>query len=146
MGLPRKHTSAHSATADAAVVCRVGLALLYLSHAVLVSAIFAFEPGSGHSGASIWLLAWGLLGAELLGGLLLLLGVFTRAISLALFPVVLGALLIQAGSRLSINVTDYAYVLVCLLGAVLASRALPISDDESPADVPFLENLSQLRS
>src|SRR5580700_8634584 len=78
----------------AALLLRVSLGGLFLAHAALK--VFVFTP-SGTAGffASVGLppaLAYVTITAEVLGGLALILGVWTRVVAVALTPILLGAI------------------------------------------------------
>jgi putative oxidoreductase len=85
----------------AALVLRVALGLMWLTHAVLLK-LMTFGIG----GLAQWMdsqglspkFAWPLVIAEIVGGTLILLGVHGRWASLALQPVLVGALFIHAGN------------------------------------------------
>jgi putative oxidoreductase len=78
----------------AALALRVGLGLLFLAHAGLK--IFTFTPsGTVQFFGSLGLpgaLAYGVIAGEVIGGVALLLGVYTRAVALSLTPILLGAI------------------------------------------------------
>jgi putative oxidoreductase len=78
----------------AALALRVGLGLLFLAHAGLK--IFTFTPsGTAQFFGSLGLpgpLAYAVIAAEVIGGVALLLGVYTRVVALALTPILLGAI------------------------------------------------------
>lgn len=78
----------------AALILRVSLGVLFLAHAGLK--IFVFTPaGTAGFFQSLGLpgpLAYLIIAAELLGGLALIAGYRTRIVSLALIPVLLGAI------------------------------------------------------
>ena len=78
----------------AATVLRVALGALFLAHAGLK--IFVFTPaGTAQFFGSLGLpaaLAYVTIIAEVAGGLALILGVYTRIVSLALIPILLGAI------------------------------------------------------
>ena len=78
----------------AAFVLRVSMGILFLAHAGLK--IFIFTPaGTAGFFESLGLpgaLAYVVIVAELLGGAALILGLWTRVISLALVPILLGAI------------------------------------------------------
>lgn len=86
-------------TAYGALVLRVSLGALFLAHAGLK--LFVFTPaGAAHFFASLGLppaLAYVTIAAEVGGGVALILGVWTRALSLALIPILLGAILTVHG-------------------------------------------------
>ncbi len=85
----------------AASLLRISLGLMWLSHAILLK-LMTF----GIAGLAAWMdtqgfppaLAWPLVIAEIVGGTLILLGVHGRWASLALLPVLLGAISIHAGN------------------------------------------------
>jgi putative oxidoreductase len=77
----------------AALLLRTGLGTMFIAHALLK--VFIFTPaGTVQFFASLGLpgfLAYATIAAELGGGAMLILGVYTRAIAFALVPVLLGA-------------------------------------------------------
>ena len=78
----------------AAGLLRVGLGAMFIAHALLKIFVFTL-PGTVQFFESIGLpgaLAYATIAAELVGGVLLILGVYTRAVALTLLPVLLGAL------------------------------------------------------
>ena len=87
--------------AFAALILRVTMGVLFLAHAALK--IFIFTP----AGTATFFESVGLPGifgyltiaAELGGGLLLIAGLYTRAVSLALIPILLGAIIFVHGSN-----------------------------------------------
>ena len=77
----------------AAFVLRLALGLMFVSHAALKYFVFTL-PGTVQFFASLGLpapLAYATFAAELLGGALILAGVYTRWVAAALIPVLLGA-------------------------------------------------------
>lgn len=84
----------------AAVVLRVALGVLFIAHAGLK--IFVFTPagtaGYFESLGFPGLLAYLVIAVELLGGIALILGVWTRWVSLALVPVLLGSIYAPHGA------------------------------------------------
>ena len=84
----------------AALVLRLSLGVMFVAHALLKVFVFTL-PGTVQFFASLGLpavLAYATFGAELVGGTLLVLGVKTRAVSLALIPILLGATWAHAGN------------------------------------------------
>lgn len=88
-------TALPSARADvAALLLRVTLGALFIAHALLKLVVFTpagtagFFQSIGLPGA----LAYLVIAAELLGGIALVAGFATRAVSLALIPILLGAI------------------------------------------------------
>lgn len=84
----------HERTAPyGALVLRVGLGVMFIAHALLKYFVFTL-PGTVGFFEKIGLpgpLAYAVFAAELVGGVLLVLGVATRWVALALVPVLLGA-------------------------------------------------------
>jgi putative oxidoreductase len=84
----------------AAFALRVSLGVLFIAHALLKYFVFTL-PGTVQFFQSLGLpgfLAYATFGAELAGGILLVLGVATRAVAIALVPVLLGATWVHAGN------------------------------------------------
>jgi len=87
-------------TASAALLLRLALGTMFIAHALLKYFVFTL-PGTAQFFGSLGLpgmLAYVVFAAELVGGLLLILGVRTRAVALALVPVLLGATWAHAGN------------------------------------------------
>jgi len=84
----------HERTAPyGALVLRVGLGVMFIAHALLKYFVFTL-PGTVGFFEKIGLpgpLAYAVFAVELVGGVLLVLGVATRWVALALVPVLLGA-------------------------------------------------------
>ena len=84
----------------AATILRVSLGVLFLAHAGLK--LFVFTPaGTAGYFASLGLpgpLAYLVIAAELFGGLALILGVYSRWVSLALVPILLGSIYAPHGA------------------------------------------------
>ena len=78
----------------AALLLRVALGSLFLAHAALK--LFVFTPaGTAQFFASVGLpsgLAYVTMAAEVLGGLALIAGLYTRVVAIALTPILLGAI------------------------------------------------------
>lgn len=84
----------------AAFVLRVALGVMFIAHALLKYAVFTL-PGTVKFFESIGLpgpLAYVTFAAELIGGVLLLVGWRVRPVSLALLPILLGATWVHAGN------------------------------------------------
>lgn len=78
----------------AALLLRVAMGILFLAHAGVKLAVFT-PAGTAQFFESVGLpgaLAYAVIAAELIGGVALLLGVWTRWVSLALVPILLGAI------------------------------------------------------
>jgi putative oxidoreductase len=87
-------------TASAALVLRLSLGTLFIAHALLKYFVFTL-PGTAQFFASVGLpgiLGYVTFAAELLGGVLLIVGYRTRVVALVLVPVLLGATWVHAGN------------------------------------------------
>lgn len=85
----------------AALLLRVALGVMYLAHSVLLKGFVYGLDGTAQYFASIGLpgpLAYVVFAAEAVGGALLIAGIATRAVSLALVPVLAGATWAHAGN------------------------------------------------
>lgn len=84
----------------AALLLRLALGVMFLAHGLLK--ILVFTPaGTAGFFASLGLPAWfayPTMGAEVIGGLLLIAGVQTRYVALALIPILLGSLWVHSGN------------------------------------------------
>ncbi|MEM8684186.1 MAG: DoxX family protein [Pseudomonadota bacterium] len=84
----------------AALLLRVALGIMFLAHGLLKVVVFTL-PGTVGFFESIGFpgfLAYAVTFAEIAGGVLLIAGVGTRAVSIALIPVVLGATYVHFGA------------------------------------------------
>jgi putative oxidoreductase len=85
----------------AALLMRISLGTMFIAHALLK--ILVFTPAGtvgffASLGVPGWL-AYPTMGAELIGGLLLVTGIQTRIVSLALLPVLLGSIVLVHGGN-----------------------------------------------
>jgi putative oxidoreductase len=86
--------------AIAALVLRVALGTMFIAHALLKYFVFTL-PGTAEFFASLGLpgaFGYATFAAELVGGVLLILGVKTRIVALALVPILLGATWVHSGN------------------------------------------------
>jgi putative oxidoreductase len=84
----------------AATLLRVSLGVMFIAHALLKILVFTV-PGTVMFFASVGLPGWtayAVIAAELGGGIALVLGVYTRAVAMALLPVLLGAVYVHSGN------------------------------------------------
>jgi putative oxidoreductase len=84
----------------AAAILRTGLGVMFIAHALLKIFVFTV-PGTVQFFQSVGLpgaFAYVTIAAELVGGALLILGVYTRVVAVALLPVLLGALWVHSGN------------------------------------------------
>ncbi len=84
----------------AALLLRVALGALFLAHGALK--LFVFTPaGTAGFFQSVGLpgeLAYAVIAAELIGGLMLITGIFARIVALGLVPILLGAIVTVHGA------------------------------------------------
>jgi putative oxidoreductase len=79
---------------------RAALGIMFIAHAYLKVVIFTvpgFEAFLGQVGLPSFL-AWPIILAELIGGLAILAGFYARLVSVALLPVLLGAVVVHAAN------------------------------------------------
>jgi len=84
----------------AALVLRVSLGVMFIAHALLKILVFTL-PGTAQFFASVGFPAWlayAVTAAELGGGAMLIAGVYSRWVALALVPVLLGATTVHWGN------------------------------------------------
>lgn len=85
----------------AVTALRVGLGVMYLAHSVVLKLGVYTLAGTAQFFESIGLpgpLAYAVFAAEVVGGVLLILGVQARWVALALLPILLGAVWTHAGN------------------------------------------------
>ena len=85
----------------AALVLRVALGVMFIAHALLKILVFTPEGTAGFFsslGVPGWF-AYPTMGAELIGGLMLVAGLHTRIVVLSLLPVLLGSIFLVHGSN-----------------------------------------------
>lgn len=85
----------------AALLLRVGLGTMFIAHSLWLKLFVFTLPGTAQFFGSIGLppvLAYVVFALEALGGVALILGIATRAVALALIPVLLGATWAHAGN------------------------------------------------
>jgi putative oxidoreductase len=85
----------------AALVLRVSLGVMYIAHSLVLKYFTFTLPGTAQFFESLGLpgaLAYVTFWAELIGGVLLVAGIGTRVVALALVPVLVGASWVHAGN------------------------------------------------
>lgn len=83
------------------LLLRVSLGVMFIAHSVVLKWLTFTLPGTAQYFVSLGLpafLAYATFWAEFIGGVLLVLGVQSRWVSLALLPVLLGAFWVHAGN------------------------------------------------
>jgi putative oxidoreductase len=110
----------------AAFVLRVALGVMFIAHALLKYHVFTL-PGTaqffqslGLPGALAYLTFW----AELVGGALILAGVYSRWVSAALIPVLIGATWAHAGNGWLFTAPNGGWEYPAFLTLVAAAQAL----------------------
>ncbi len=84
----------------AAALLRVSLGVMFIAHGLLKVFVFTM-PGTVGFFTSVGFPGWTayvVTAAEILGGIALVLGVYTRAVAIALVPILLGALYVHSGN------------------------------------------------
>jgi putative oxidoreductase len=112
--------------AAAALLLRLSLGTMFVAHALLKYFVFTL-PGTAQFFASLGLpgfLGYVTFGAELVGGVLLILGVQVRAVSLALVPFLLGATFVHLGNGWLFSVKGGGWEYPAFWTAALIVQAL----------------------
>ena len=120
----------------AATLIRVSLGMMFIAHALLKYIVFTL-PGTVKFFESIGLpgpLAYVTFGAELIGGLLILGGVYARWVALALVPILLGATWAHAGNGWLFNAPNGGWEYPAFL--TVAAAAVGLLGDGKFALVP----------
>ena len=85
----------------AALILRISLGAMYIAHSLVLKHLTFTLPGTAQFFASLGLpaaLAYATFWAELVGGVLLVLGIGSRWVALGLVPILLGAAWVHAGN------------------------------------------------
>lgn len=88
----------HTREAVAIAALRIALALMYLAHAIILKIFTLGFRGTSEAFVALgfpWWVSYPVIIVEVIGGILLFLGLFTRPIALILLPILLGALIIK---------------------------------------------------
>ena len=109
----------------AALLLRLSLGTLFIAHGLLKVLVFTL-PGTAQFFASVGFPGWTaypVVAAELAGGVLLLLGVYTRVVAAALIPVLIGAATVHIGNGWVFSSPNGGWeypVLLIVIAAVVA--------------------------
>src|SRR5262245_14001557 len=110
----------------AAFVLRVALGSMFIAHALLKYYVFTL-PGTAQFFQSLGLtatMAYATFWAELLGGIAILSGLFSRWVAAALLPVLLGAAWAHAGNGWLFTAQNGGWEYPAFLAAAAAALAL----------------------
>jgi putative oxidoreductase len=111
-------------------VLRVALGVMFIAHSVVLKYFTFTLAGTAQYFASIGLpasLAYVVFAAEAIGGVLLVLGLYTRWVALALVPVLLGALWVHAGNGWVFNAPNGGWeypLFLIVISVVVALQAM----------------------
>lgn len=109
-----------------ALTLRVALGLMFIAHAYLKLVVFTpagFTGFLGQVGLPSFL-AWPIMLAELLGGIAILVGFYGRYVSLALIPILLGALSVHAGNGWVFNAPNGGWEYTAFLALTALAHVL----------------------
>jgi putative oxidoreductase len=123
----RAPLSVSAANVDyAALLLRVTMGVSFLAHAWLKYAVFT-PAGTVQYFQSLGLpgpLAYVVMAAEFLGGIALILGLWTRWVSLALLPILLGAVFAHSGNGFFFSAANGGWEFPAFWTVALAVQAL----------------------
>jgi putative oxidoreductase len=105
---------------------RAALGVMFIAHAYLKLAVFTvagFEGFLGQVGLPA-VLAWPIILAELIGGLAILVGFYGRLASIALLPVLFGALVVHAPNGWVFNAPNGGWEYPAFLAVAALAHAL----------------------
>lgn len=109
-----------------ALALRVALGVMFIAHAYLKLVIFTPAGFTGYLGqvGLPGFLAWPIMLAELFGGLAILLGFYSRYVSLLLVPLLLGALSVHAPNGWVFNAPNGGWEYPAFLALAAFAQAL----------------------
>lgn len=110
----------------AALVLRISLGTMFVAHGLLKLLVFTL-PGTAEFFAAVGFPAWlayPVTFAEIGGGALLILGVQTRAVSVALLPIVLGAISVHFANGWVYTNANGGWEYAAFLSAAVVGQAL----------------------
>lgn len=116
----------------AANTLRITLGIMYLAHSIVLKYLTFTLAGTAQFFQSVGLpafLAYAVFAAEAIGGVLLVLGVQTRIVALALIPVLAGAVWVHSGNGWVFNATGGGWeypvflIVVSVVTVLLAPQA-----------------------
>jgi putative oxidoreductase len=111
----------------ALLLLRLSLGVMFIAHAWLKIAVFTVPGFAGFMAQAGFppILAWPVVLAELIGGVALVLGLYSRIVAVALLPVLAGALLVHAGNGWVFNAPNggWEYPAFLMVGALVQALA-----------------------
>jgi putative oxidoreductase len=131
------------------LVLRIALGVMFIAHAYLKFAIFTV-PGFEQFLGSVGLpaaLAWPIILAEFLGGVAIVAGFYGRWVSVALLPVLVGALFVHAPNGWLFNAPNGGWEYPAFLAVAALGHAL-IGDGAfavKPVGLPLLSGPGALQ-
>ena len=117
----------------AALLLRVSLGVMFIAHALLKILVFTL-PGTAQFFDSVGFPGWAaypVTAAELIGGVLLIAGVYARWVALALVPVLLGAAAVHWGNGWLFTAPNGGWEYPVFLAAAALVQAL-LGDGKYP--------------
>lgn len=119
-------------TRASATALRVALGLMFLAHSIVLKYFTFTLAGTAQYFVSVGLpafLAYVVFAAEAIGGALLVLGIRTRWVALALVPILAGAFYVHAGNGWVFNATGggWEYPLFLIVISVVVALQAPLS-------------------
>lgn len=136
----------------AALLLRVSLGIMYLAHSIVLKWMTFTLAGTAQYFESIGLpasLAYVTFFAEAIGGILLILGVQTRWVAIALLPILIGALGVHSGNGwvFTSNGGGWEYplylIILSVVQALIGDGAFALSRSFR---LPFTSNSSSLKA
>jgi putative oxidoreductase len=132
----------HGSIAYGILLLRLALGAMFIAHSVILKLMTFTLAGTAQFFVSLGLPAWlahATFFAEAIGGVLLLLGVQTRWVALALSPILIGAIWVHSGNGWVFTAVNggweypaYLFML-CIAQAMLGDGALALSPTRLPA-------------
>jgi putative oxidoreductase len=132
----------HASTVYATLLLRVALGVMFFAHSVVLKLMTFTLAGTAQFFVSLGLPAWlayATFLAETVGGVLLVLGVQTRWVALALSPILLGAVWVHSGNGWVFSADNGGWeypaflLLLCFIQALLGDGAYALSRSRLPA-------------
>ncbi|MDW3206026.1 MAG: DoxX family protein [Alphaproteobacteria bacterium] len=114
-----------------AALLRIALGIVFLAHSAILKVMIYGLPGTARFFESLGLpggFAYIVAGAEIVGGIMLILGIHARWAALALLPILLGAVWVHAGNGWLFTVANGGWEYPAYLSAAALAQFL-IGDD-----------------